>query len=153
MRNKNLRLISSGRFRQKKLVILAKIQWFQWKIIYANELWEVGEFKKIDPHGINMFELTKINIFLVWFTGNLGHEICGKNFWIFSGKYETQIANIHGYKDDDYTLWRLKEKQLKTLEDLHTRKTKFIVNEACRNRFIIFFGRLFPAERCATSFS
>ena len=52
---------------------------------------------------------------------------------IFSGKYETQIANIHGYKDDDYTLWRLKEKQLKTLEDLHTRKAKFIVNEACRN--------------------
>ena len=51
----------------------------------------------------------------------------------FSGKYETQIANIHGYKDDDYTLWRLKEKQLKTLEDLHTRKAKFIVNEACRN--------------------
>ena len=51
----------------------------------------------------------------------------------FSGKYETQIANIHGYKDDDYTLWRLKEKQLKTLENLHTRKAKFIVNEACRN--------------------
>lgn len=51
---------------------------------------------------------------------------------IHSGKYETQIANIHGYKDDDYTLWRLKEKQLKTLEDLHTRKAKFVVNEACR---------------------
>jgi len=51
---------------------------------------------------------------------------------IHSGKYETQIANIHGYKDDDYTLWRLKEKQLKTLEDLHIRKAKFIVNEACR---------------------
>merc|ERR1712131_197576 len=51
---------------------------------------------------------------------------------IHGGKYETQIANIHGYKDDDYTLWRLKEKQLKTLEDLHNRKAKFIVNEACR---------------------
>ena len=56
-----------------------------------------------------------------------------QNGLLFSGKYETQIANIHGYKDDDYTLWRLKEKQLKTLEDLHNRKAKFIVNEACRN--------------------
>jgi len=51
---------------------------------------------------------------------------------IHSGKFETASANIHGYSDDDYTIHRLHEKQLKTLSSLHERKTKFLVNEACR---------------------
>lgn len=35
----------------------------------------------------------------------------------------------HGYSDDDYTLWRLKNKQIKTLEELHQRKAEFITKE------------------------
>jgi len=50
---------------------------------------------------------------------------------IHSGKYN-EIENIHGYTDDDYTIWRLKEKQYKTLEQLHERKAKFLISEACR---------------------
>ena len=52
-----------------------------------------------------------------------------------SGKFETSIQNIHGYSDDDYTIQRLHEKQLKTLNNLHERKAKFLVKEASRKRF------------------
>jgi len=51
---------------------------------------------------------------------------------IHSGKFETSIQNIHGYADDDYTIQRLHEKQLKTLNSLHERKAKFLVKEATR---------------------
>jgi len=35
----------------------------------------------------------------------------------------------YGYSDDDYTLWRLKQKQINKLEALHRQKTEFIQKE------------------------
>ncbi|CAG5076999.1 Oidioi.mRNA.OKI2018_I69.PAR.g8607.t1.cds [Oikopleura dioica] len=35
----------------------------------------------------------------------------------------------YGYSDDDYTLWRLRQKQISTLENLHKQKADFIAKE------------------------